>query len=127
MGLLQQFTRLISNFAKVLLALFVPFYAGSAVETYLGAGFVTTSILAGVLWFLASIVLGLRIGSWWALLLAVFAGPFGYLGTTVILRSVGELGDAIGQIWAMAGLIWLVGIPFGVLMRKATRLRDFSW
>ena len=107
--------------------MFVPFYAGSAVETYLGAGFVTTSILAGVLWFLASIVLGLRIGSWWALLLAVFAGPFGYLGTTVILRNVGELGDAIGQIWAMAGLIWLVGIPFGVLMRKATRLRDFSW
>ena len=130
MKLQQLLPRLISNFAKVLLALFVPFYAGSAVETYLGAGFVTTSILAGVLWFLASIVLGLRIGSWWALLLAVIAVPLVSIGTALIIGKPGEvfeIPEFTGKIWAMISLTWLVGLAVGVIMRKVTGLWGFTW
>ena len=75
---------MMSPFGMVLGALFVPFFVAAAVETVLGVGFVPTSILAGVLWFLATIGLGFRFGTWRALFLAVFAGPFGYLGNAFV-------------------------------------------
>ena len=116
MQLQQPGTRL-KAFGMVLGALFVPFFVGATVETVLGVGFVPTSILAGVLWFLATIGLGVRFGTWRALFLAVI--PLALLTTNYLVVS----GEAPVEYWGAivtlaVTLIWLVGIAVGVLMRK---------
>jgi len=115
-------TRLVFNFAMVLGALFLPFFAGAAVETVPGVGVLATIILAGVFCFLATIGLGVRFGTWRALFLAVV--PFGLLSTLyLVARVLGPVEEpfefAGAIITLIVTLIWLVGIAVGVLMRKA--------
>ncbi len=135
MQLQQLITRLISAlgmmspFGMVLGALFVPFFVAVAVETALGVGFVPTSILAGVLWLLATIGLGLRFGTWRALFLALVPGG---LSTALFLllqfsRVLGKVEGPLAFAWAIIALIWLVGIAVGVLMRKAVYRRSQSF
>ena len=121
MKLQLQGTRL-KAFGMVLGALFVPFFVAAAVETVLGVGFVPASILAGVLWLLATIGLGLHFGTWRALFLAVVPGLASLLWTIILLVSLGPV-EYIEARYALAiegivALIWLVGIAVGVLLRK---------
>ena len=60
----------------VLGALVVPFAVGVTVERVPGVGLVPFYLGFG-LWFLATIGLGVRFGTWWALFLAVIPGPIG--------------------------------------------------
>ena len=122
MKLQQLATWRISPFGMVLGALFVPFFVAAAVETVLGVGFVPSSILAGVLWLLATIGLGLHFGTWRALFLAVVPGVVSLLWTIILLVSLGPV-DYIEARYALAiegivALIWLVGIAVGVFTRQ---------
>ena len=114
-----QGTRPITAVGMVLVALFVPFFVGVAVETVTGVGLVLI-ILMGVLWFLATIGLGLRFGTWRALFLALVPGG---LSTALFLllqfsRVLGKVEGPLALAWATIALIWLAGIAVGVLMRK---------
>ncbi len=104
-------------------ALLVPFFVGAAVETVLGVGFVPVVILAGVLWFLATIGLGVRFGTWRALFLALVPGGIWTIILLVVSVTAAAFppGEGIEVAVVMVGivtLIWLVGIAVGVLMRK---------
>lgn len=121
MRLQLQGTRLLFNFAMVLGALYVPIVIGFAVQSKAGVGAVPLYWAFG-LWFLATIGLGLRFGTWWALLLGVFAGPFGFLSAGIFTGNAGnvfELREGEVEIWTMVSLTWLVGLAVGVLIRKA--------
>ena len=130
MKLQQEGTRL-KVFGLVLGALLVPFFVGAAAQTALGVGFVPAGILAGVLWFLATIGLGLRFGTWQALFLALVPG--GVWTAILLVASVIEAAFPPGEgiegsvvMVAIASLIWLVGLAVGVLMRKVV-LRPSQW
>ena len=121
MKLQLQGSRLIVNIAMVLGALYLPFVSWAATERIAGVGIVSFYLPFG-LWFLATIGLGLRFGTWWALLLGVFAGPFGLLSAGIITGNAGdmfELREGGVEIWTMVSLTWLVGLAVGVLIRKA--------
>ena len=104
-------------------ALLVPFFVGTAAETVLGVGFVSVVILAGVLWILATIGLGVRFGTWRALFLALLPGGIWTIILLVVSVTAAAFppGEGIEVAVVMVGivtLIWLVGIAVGVLMRK---------
>ena len=126
MKLQLQGSRLIVNIAMVLGALYLPFVSWAATERIAGVGIVSFYLPFG-LWFLATIGLGVRFGSWWALLLAAVPGPSGLLGAAIFV--VGNVGDAVVaeggvEYWARVSLTWLVGIAVGVLMRKVVFRRS---
>ena len=125
MKLQLQGTRLKSNIAMVLGALYVPIVVVFAVQSKAGDGIVTF-YTPFVLWFLASIGLGARFGSWWALLLAVIAGPLVTSGAALIVGKPGEVFE-LSEATIMISLTWLVGLAVGVLMRKVTGLWGFTW
>ncbi len=127
MKLQQQVTWLISAvgspFGMVLGALLVPFFVGGAVDTVTGVGIVPAGILAGALWFMATIGLGVRFGTWRTLFLALVPG--GVWTALLLVASVIEAAFPPGEgiegavvMVAIATLIWLVGLAVGVLMRK---------
>ncbi len=129
MKLQLQGTRVISNIAMVLGAVYLPLAVMLVVVRVAGEGIVLF-YTPFVLWFLASIGLGARFGSWWALLLAVIAVPLVSIGTALIVGKPGEvfeIPEFTGEIWAMISLTWLVGLAVGVIMRKVTGLWGFTW
>ncbi len=106
----------------VLGAMFVPYFVGVAVETIAGVGIVPNIILVGVLWFLATIGLGVRFGTWGALFLAVIPGLVSLVWTIFLVVSAGPVEYISVSFWllieATVTLTWLVGIAVGVLIRK---------
>ena len=110
----------ISPIGIVFAALVVPIVVSVAADR-VGVGIVATIILVGVLWFLATIGLGLRFGTWRALFFSAIPGSWAalILAVSVFTRSgLGE-GFELGVIFlAIASLVWLAGIACGVLMRK---------
>ena len=112
----------------VLGALFLPIVVAVAAD-WVGVGAVATIILMGVLWFLATIGLGLRFDTWRALFLSVVPGSWAALILAVSLITRTGLGEGFELgviIFAIASLIWLAGIACGVLMRKAVFRRSQS-
>ena len=123
-----QGTRPITAVGMVLVALFVPFFVGVAVETVTGVGLVLI-ILMGVLWFLATIGLGVRFGTWRALFLAVVPGLVSLFWTIFLVVSTGGVEYIevryVLLIEAIVALIWLAGIAVGVFMRNVFRRPQF--
>ena len=118
-----------SPVGAVFVALLLPYFVIAVIAVVLGLGFFTAATLSGVLWFLASIGLGLRFGTWRALYLAALPG--GLWAATFIVVVYYQLGESSVELVGIGilfiTLIWLAGIACGVLMRKLVFQRSQSF
>lgn len=96
----------------IILALFV---LGAAALPYIGG----PEPLIPVLWFLLAVGIGLVLGRWWALLLALILWPLG-VGTGLITGRYAYLGEYWQVFFLLSVGISVVGIGVGLAIRAIT-------
>ena len=80
-----------SHVGMVLGVLLLPYFVVAVIETVLGVGFLATVTLAGVLWFVATMGLGLRFCTWRALYFAALPGGlWAAISIIVVFYQLGE-------------------------------------
>jgi hypothetical protein len=114
---------MVSRVGIVFGALFAPGFIGALVHWVFDPGFLASATLGGLLLFAATVVVGLRFGTWRALYLAAMPGG---LLLAIVVFSIFGVFNQVGE-WSLDLLavgililtsIWLVGIAVGIVLRK---------